>query len=97
MRAGLPGSFPESLRLDGPDDQAGASQRRIGRGAYGHLELLRKSGLLFGKRLDHLNLAGGHTAFEQPANDGAGHVAATYEGDVFNVAVWGFGVHGPGV
>ena len=86
------GRFAEGLGLDGPDDQAGAFQRRHRLFADGDLELLGQPGALLGKRLDHLDLAGGQAALEQPADDGAGHVAAADEGDVFAAAAGGWEV-----
>ena len=52
-----------------------------------HAELGLQLGGLFGEGLDHLDLPGGQAALEQAANDGAGHVAAAYKGNLQGVDV----------
>jgi hypothetical protein len=79
--AALGGRVPEGLGLDGPDHQAAARFSAAPASAARSMPncASRRTGLFPG--LDHLDLAGGHALADQPADDGAGHVAAADEGD----------------
>jgi hypothetical protein len=78
----LRGGVLEGLGLDGPDHDARALQRRAGLGLRLDAVVLAQRLARLGPGLDHLDLAGRQALVDQPANDGAGHVAAADEGDV---------------
>ena len=71
----------EQLRLDGPDDGAGAAEALVARGLRRHAEFGGELAALRLVRLHHPHLPGGRAGAQQPADDGAGHVAAADECD----------------
>ncbi|MNV43615.1 hypothetical protein D3C71_1353320 [compost metagenome] len=77
----LRGGIFEGLGLDGPHHDAGALQGRARfRLGFDPVVLLQRSARI-GPGFDHLDLAGRVALADQPADDGAGHVAAADEGD----------------
>ena len=78
---GLCGRVPEGLGLDRPHHDACTLQRRarFGQGVNAVVGAQRRARLRPG--LHHIHQAGGMPLLDQPANDGAGHVAASNESD----------------
>ncbi len=73
--------FAEGLRLDGPDHQLGAAQRRAGGSVGLHAQLARQALARLGPGLHHLQPGRRQSLLEQAADDRGGHVAAPDEGD----------------
>ena len=81
------GGLLEHLGLDRPDHQLRRRQGSAGLRQHGHAQVLLQSGGGIGKGFDHGDLRSRQALADQPADDGAGHVAATNECDVLESVV----------
>ncbi len=75
------GGRGENLRLHRPDHGVRRRQRRAGGGQRVQAEALRQPGALLVGGFHHQHLRGRLASLQQPADQGAGHVAAADEGD----------------
>ena len=87
MRAGLQCGFVKGLRFDGPDHQRGVGERGVRLRLRVQTKLAGKLVALLGPGFDHLNLSAAHALTKQPADDGAGHVAAADESNALLIGV----------
>ncbi len=79
MRADGRGGVLEELRLDGPHDERGLRERRVGRRDGPDAVRAAQPLALFAEGLDDHDRCAAAPAGDKPADDGAGHVAAADE------------------
>ena len=85
--------FLELLRLHGPDHHVGLGQAGVGCFQHLHAEFLLQARARLGEGLDHADAVRSHALAHQSAENGAGHVAASDEGNL-QVFRNGAGSHG---